>query len=216
MFFPKEEVKLWLYYCFNYFFFSTLVFLYDVSDIPYFKKDNISKIQKIKMFKKAINNICFNLTVLTFPIHLVMTDLFVDIDKPNKEGFIFNLVATILMGEFLFYFIHRLFHIQFLYKFHRVHHEYKETNGISALYTHPLDYIFGNFIPFTFSIIYLNPPLYQIYLTLTLFLFNTIVLAHSNYTLGDNFHKLHHKFLKCNFGATSLLDRVLGTHRPDN
>jgi hypothetical protein len=43
-----------------------------------------------------------------------------------------------------FYWAHRLTHeSQFLYKFHKIHHEYTETFSLATEYTHPVDYVIG-------------------------------------------------------------------------
>lgn len=47
-----------------------------------------------------------------------------------------------------FYWMHRFLHIPSVYKlYHKKHHEYNNSISISALYSHPVDYILSNVIP---------------------------------------------------------------------
>ena len=52
---------------------------------------------------------------------------------------IFGYVAV---SAFLIYFFHYCFHInKTLYKIHKMHHEYRSTNGFATEYNHPLEFI---------------------------------------------------------------------------
>lgn len=55
-----------------------------------------------------------------------------------------------MIGEdFAFYWIHRAVHTPFFYKhIHKRHHEFKVPIGMSSIYAHPLEYIFGNLVPY--------------------------------------------------------------------
>ncbi|KAL7514627.1 hypothetical protein ACHAXN_012637 [Cyclotella atomus] len=47
-----------------------------------------------------------------------------------------------LVHEFFFYWTHRVFHMYpQLYKYHKVHHEYKQNNVLASQYFHPIDFI---------------------------------------------------------------------------
>lgn len=204
--------KLWFHFSLTYLSLSYITYRYDLSDFKYFKKKILSKEVVKERFNKALKNIFINILFFThitiyFPFY-ILTDL----ENPNKYGFLVNLFFTLSLSEIMFYTIHKTFHSKFLYKYHKIHHEYVETNGISALYTDPIDYVFGNVLPFTFCIVFLNPPLYYIYTMIFLFLSNSIVLAHSNYTFTDDFHKVHHKYSNVNYGILTIMDRIFGTY----
>ena len=47
-----------------------------------------------------------------------------------------------------FYWSHRTLHLKFLYKhIHKKHHTFNDTISIAYIYTHPVEYIFGNILP---------------------------------------------------------------------
>ena len=46
-----------------------------------------------------------------------------------------------LVHEFGFYWSHRLAHHPRLYRYHKVHHEYKQNTILAAQHEHPIDYI---------------------------------------------------------------------------
>lgn len=53
-----------------------------------------------------------------------------------------DLVKLALVHEFLFYWSHRIMHMYpQLYKYHKVHHEYKQNNVLASQYFHPVDFI---------------------------------------------------------------------------
>ena len=55
----------------------------------------------------------------------------------------------LLSEDFFFYITHRILHLPWFYKhIHKKHHEFKVTISIAAEYCHPIEYIFGNSIPF--------------------------------------------------------------------
>jgi sterol desaturase/sphingolipid hydroxylase (fatty acid hydroxylase superfamily) len=52
-----------------------------------------------------------------------------------------DILTLAITHEFGFYMTHRLMHsTPFLYQFHKVHHEYKQNNVLSAQHFHPVDY----------------------------------------------------------------------------
>jgi len=51
-----------------------------------------------------------------------------------------QVIMLIILGDFYYYWMHRLFHrVPFLWKFHAVHHSIEELDWIAAYRTHPVD-----------------------------------------------------------------------------
>ena len=59
-----------------------------------------------------------------------------------------QLLFIMVIEDTTFYWCHRISHeITWLYKYHKVHHEYTETFSLTTEATHPIDYIIGVLIP---------------------------------------------------------------------
>lgn len=68
-----------------------------------------------------------------------MTD---DEHWPSTLKNLVDLVATIVLHEFGFYMTHRMMHdYPKLYKYHKVHHEYKMNTTLASQHNHPIDFI---------------------------------------------------------------------------
>ena len=76
-----------------------------------------------------------------------------DNELPSIITIIWQLLICVQVDDFLFYWIHRLFHHKYLYKyFHKKHHEYKYPVAIAVEWVHPVEEIFANTIP---SVVYI-------------------------------------------------------------
>ena len=63
-----------------------------------------------------------------------------------------------IIHEFLFYWSHRTMHAYpQLYKYHKIHHEYKQNNVLSAQHFHPIDFFFSIGGPATLTTIIVKP-----------------------------------------------------------
>lgn len=55
-----------------------------------------------------------------------------------------DIIVSIVLHEFIFYWSHRLMHTYpVLYKHHKVHHEYKQNNILAAHHFNSIDYLFS-------------------------------------------------------------------------
>merc|ERR1712207_41429 len=70
---------------------------------------------------------------------------------PSGNEIMYQLFVCIIVEDFLFHHSHQLLHTQRFYWIHAVHHKYHIPIGISATYSHPIEYIFGNIIPAIFG-----------------------------------------------------------------
>lgn len=66
---------------------------------------------------------------------------------PSFQEFSLQMLFIYYFEDCLFYFAHRLFHSsRFLYRWHKVHHEYDTLYTWVAEYLHPGDFVFGNLV----------------------------------------------------------------------
>ena len=125
-----------------------------------------------------------------------------------------------LIRETHFYFVHKLLHTKWLMRrVHRVHHMNISPAPWSGLAMHPIEMVLY-FSVVLFSFVIPSHPIH--------FFFNIQLTAltpaqgHSGFEgpflkgalpTGDYFHYLHHKYVSCNFGGTTLpWDKTLGIH----
>jgi len=65
-----------------------------------------------------------------------------------------DILLMCIFHELGFYVTHRMMHIfPFLYKYHKVHHEYKFNTTLAAQYNHPVDYMFTIAFPFLVAVV---------------------------------------------------------------
>jgi hypothetical protein len=69
-------------------------------------------------------------------------------DYPSFSEFALQILFVYYLEDFLFYCAHRLFHsYTFLYRMHKVHHEYDVLYTWVAEYLHPGDFLLANIVP---------------------------------------------------------------------
>lgn len=86
-----------------------------------------------------------------------------------------------VVEDTLFYFAHRTFHHPSIYRhIHKQHHAFNHTVSIAAEYAHPIEFIFGNIIPFGTGPILLGAHCTTMY-TWLLFRMGESVSSHSGY-----------------------------------
>ena len=135
-----------------------------------------------------------------------------------------TLLSMGIIHEFGFYWTHRLMHMYpSLYKYHKVHHEYKQNNVLSAQYFHPIDFLISIAIPVILTTEIVRPH------GLTQFQFGLWVLTanfddHLGYAFpwsavrwfplsaGTDAHEYHHSVnMGCYGSKLSLWDWIFGT-----
>jgi len=151
----------------------------------------------------------------------------------------FFTLTLFIFDDFSRYFVHRLMHKTFLWKFHKVHHSATTLTPFTVLRTHPVEALLFSFrslivhgvsIGVFYYLFGSSVELYQIYgASIFVFLFHTFGsnLRHSHVDLGyfpwlekilisPKQHQIHHSILKehfdTNFGAVlSIWDRISGS-----
>ena len=139
----------------------------------------------------------------------------------NYDNFItietlIKLIICPFISEFVFFYIHKLCHIPYLYKkIHKIHHEWIIPCAVSASYSHPLEYIFCSLPTFILPpfITNLNGYAMQLWFVLALI---SVINSHSGYKYpnGSIRHKDHHKYNNRNYGPLKILDTIYNTEIP--
>ena len=127
-----------------------------------------------------------------------------------------GLVGLVLVEELLFYGVHRAMHQKALFRrFHRIHHEFKESIGIATHYVHFLEHLLGNLLPIFAGVLIFGTHPLTTFIWVGLAVTNAIH-THSGYRWPglpwSVEHDFHHWNITGSYGAIGLLDRLLGTH----
>jgi len=129
-----------------------------------------------------------------------------------------ELAVMVLVEEVLFYSVHRLMHRKSLFRrFHRIHHEFRESIGIATHYVHFVEHLLGNLLPIFAGVLLVGAHPVSAFLWIGLAVSNAIH-THSGYRWPglpwSVEHDFHHWNITGSYGAIGLLDRLLGTHAP--
>lgn len=175
------------------------------------KSKNIRTV--LNIFKKTFYTVFMNVFIYSMPFIYISTYF---LNLRNKTFSYFDTVKDLFISSFLvdifFYFTHYLLHNKYLYKFHKKHHEIKDPIGMSALYSHVIDFYFTNLLPVILPMIILSSTYTTIHWWIFITTFNTIFIAHTSYEEISDFHLNHHKYTYYNYGAGELMDKIFGTH----
>lgn len=129
---------------------------------------------------------------------------------------IWKFPLMILTMNFFFGTFHYLSHrFKWIYQnVHYVHHRLVNTDGMGAIYAHPLEHIFINMLPVGIPILLFNVDFYlaNIFIIVTSW---EAVKSHTIYLYRKSSrHRLHHYYKLCNYDNNPyILDRILGTYR---
>lgn len=121
-------------------------------------------------------------------------------------------IATII-EEFYFYYIHRLLHTKFLWKYHSKHHELITPVASATMYASMTENIVCNMlpilvIPLIIQMSYVNMCLWTILAT------GSAVTAHNGlkrFEWFTKYHSLHHLYRNVNFGVIGIADYIHNT-----
>lgn len=148
---------------------------------------------------------------------------------PNLWTIIFKILCGIYVFDICFYITHRFLHSKLLYKYHKLHHEYKITISWAATYSTIFELIFGNIPPTILPIIIFK---YHPITSLFYYLYRQIetTVGHSGYDLPfylspliifkllpghyhqERFHHFHHSKNDGCYGFY-FIDTIFGTHK---
>ena len=185
---------------------SLFCFIIDLY-LPYLRLVSYNKTQTIKQYIKMAPLVCLNI-VLAYPIFYLFKRYYTYVKK-NDNYFIINFFIWIVLADFIFYITHRLLHTKKLYFLHSLHHSYRYTFGMGAIYAHPIEFIFNNLGSLTLPIIIIGIPYNQLNILLFGSTFITVIISHGGY-IETQPHLIHHLKYTYNYGIF-ITDRIFGT-----
>ena len=189
------------------FFFSTLCFIIDYY-FPYYRIEPLEKTKVINEYNKIIPNVCLNI-IVTQPF-FYLSNYYYRIITKNNNSFFYNYLVWVLISDLIFYTTHRILHLKRFYFLHALHHSYRYTFGIGAIYSHPIEFIVNNLGSLIVPILILGIPQYQVCFIIIITSFITVVISHGGY-IKDQSHLIHHLKCKYNYGLF-ITDYIFGTH----
>ena len=139
-------------------------------------------------------------------------------DTPVWFVAIFFLIP--IWESFYFYWIHRLLHTRWLYRFHALHHRNTDIGPWSGLSMHPVEHLlyFGSVL--VHFVIASHPVhvifhlmFYGLYAITTHTGFEGVFLRNrKRLHLGNFHHQIHHRYFECNYGTLDVpWDMVFGS-----
>lgn len=204
---------LYFIFCATTFISSITCFYQDLNlkDVKRYKIQYLCKSTIINTYKKCVLQYLANIFIFT-PLVLGFYQYFIDL-KNSYSVYDFCMLPFIyVLSDVFFYISHRLFHTNMLYKYHKKHHEIIKPVSISALYLHPIDFIFGNIVPLFIPCLLLSNKICTYYIWTAIIITNTITISHHGEKNKSIYHDLHHKYFKFNYGTElGIMDHIFST-----
>ena len=209
---------------------------YNVSNEPWpwKSKDKTEQAEWNTLLKKTIALYSFNLLVIG-PLAIapiIIFDLPLGNTSPNgipsRKAFIMQLIFCVIIEDFLFHMSHRLLHYKKIYPYiHKIHHQHRVTISISAIYAHPLEFVFGNLVPMVAGPMILHDKMHIASIFTWYFLRTVSTLdGHSGYEFSwspynqlpwlcdSGYHNYHHLNNIGNFSSFfTFWDTILGSNK---
>lgn len=222
--------------------FATLYYL----RLPFFEQFKISpkkwnfevpeKLQECRnLIYFAIGLTLFNNFVLGLPAAMINYDMAKKLglsvaieDFPGPMKLFLTIIACMVIEDATFYTSHRTLHtFKPLYAhIHKLHHRYYQSLSIAAEFAHPIEFLFGNAIPFALGPTLLGAHGYT-WLAWTVFRIGETVEGHCGYDFpwapwtlfpfsgSSAFHDAHHSINTGNFASFFVWwDKLFGTDIP--
>ena len=154
-----ETINLYFIFLGSFVSSSFVCFVQDMYyDFPYIQENKSSKNEILKIYLDSLPLVVFNMFV-TIPFTLFISQYFFIFLSPFNGYQVYHIPIFFILIDPTFFTIHRLFHtVKFfnLYKYHKIHHQIKRPVGITSIYLHPIDLIFGNLMVLSLSFFTLN------------------------------------------------------------
>jgi sterol desaturase/sphingolipid hydroxylase (fatty acid hydroxylase superfamily) len=101
--------------------------------------------------KRTIWNLLLNFGVIA-PLYVAFGLFLADVDMkfegfPSHAEIVKQTAIILVVDDFLYMCLHRIFHeVPFLYRYHKVHHEYDSVFSMLGQYAHPVEEVLGNLV----------------------------------------------------------------------
>jgi sterol desaturase/sphingolipid hydroxylase (fatty acid hydroxylase superfamily) len=185
-------------------------YIYVVNGWDKFKNEN--RVFPNVNFSDVVNTILTNQFFVLLPMVYLSVDLFPKGSLTDVSNF-YKIPVTMLVTEFLFYYIHVLFHSGSFWKYHVTHHEWTGPSSISTFHCHPLEMALLNVFPVLGGAVIAGLNFDTMRVWHMIAVANTMVFAHGGYRcFGRSEHDLHHEYKTCNYGLFGFLDKIHGTY----
>ena len=161
----------------------------------------------------GVRQVIENLILVNLPLCLLYDWMYDQtIVCPSIYGVLWQLFCFVVVEEVCFYGLHRLFHTKVLYRFHKIHHEWKAPVAYTAIYAHPLEHFVVNLLPSILVPVCMSIH-YDVMLCFLFLMITNTLLVHSGYawTSGVRHHDAHHERFNVNYGITGWMDYLFGT-----
>src|SRR5665647_1053589 len=94
--------------------------------------DHKTVVKNMVTTKQLLNNIGLN-ALCTLMLTIVMDNL--SLTLINSSNYILRVVIALIVGDFSFYWLHRLLHHPLFYKYHKDHHNFIVPHSFVGVYS---------------------------------------------------------------------------------
>jgi sterol desaturase/sphingolipid hydroxylase (fatty acid hydroxylase superfamily) len=110
------------------------------------EKENWEYMKKRTFWNVMANELIVNTVYMGLGLYLAGSRMKFE-GFPTHYEIVRWFAIALIADDFIYMIVHRLFHdIPFLYKFHKVHHEYESVFCFISQYAHPVEHVLGNWV----------------------------------------------------------------------
>lgn len=219
---------------------NAFLFFIEYNDIPWI---DVYRIQKhkpklrlqpdvVQLLKKGVIQHQIGI-ILILPLLYLLLNLYghlsVSAPIPPISTIVWQIIVSILVDDFVFFWTHYLFHTRWLYEhIHKKHHVFKQPTGVAAVVSDPIEALIQNQLGIWLAfIVFQEKHLFTICLW-TWIRTSEGVSGHSGYQFpyvtmyyympwlatSTSQHDYHHQYGRMNYGSFfTIWDRLMNTYR---